>query len=121
MFAVLVSLAAGVGAVARYVVDLAVQRRWRGTFPVGTLVVNMSGSLVAGLIAGLSLHHGLQSRLATVLAVGFAGGYTTFSTLIWETLALGEVGAGGEAAANVVGSFAIGFVAAAAGLGLGLL
>ena len=121
MLAVLVALAAGVGSVARYVVDVAVQQRWRGTFPVGTIVVNLSGSVLAGLLAGLSLHHGLSARPTTVLAVGFAGGYTTFSTLIWESLALGEVGARAEAVTNVVGSLALGLAAGAAGLGLGLL
>ena len=121
MVALLVALAAGVGSVARYVVDQFVQQRLRGAFPVGTLAVNLSGSMLAGFLAGLALHHGLAARPSAVLAVGFAGGYTTFSTLVWESLALGEVGARGEAVANVVGSFALGLAAAAAGLGLGLL
>ena len=121
MLTLLVALAAGVGSVARYVVDVSVQQRLRGAFPVGTLAVNLSGSLLAGLLAGLALHHGLSGHASAVLAVGFAGGYTTFSTLVWESLALSEVGARGEAAANIVGSLALGLAAAAAGLGLGLL
>ena len=54
-----IALAAGLGAVLRYAVDLAVQQRVRGDFPMGTLVVNVTGSFVLGLATGLALHHGL--------------------------------------------------------------
>lgn len=116
-----VGLAAALGAVARYVLDLAVQRRHERTFPFGTLVINVLGSFVLGLFTGLALHHGLGTRTTAIVGVGLCGGFTTFSTWMWESLALSESGAYAEAAANVVGSLVLGLVAAGAGLGLALM
>jgi fluoride exporter len=116
-----VTLAAGVGAVARYLLDLFVQHRTRGEFPLGTLLVNVSGSFLLGLVTGLAIHHGLPATATLVIGAGFAGGYTTLSTWAWETLALGETGAVRAAALNVIGSFAAGLAAAGGGLGLALL
>jgi CrcB protein len=92
--------------------------------PYGTFVVNMTGSLFLGLVAGLAAHHGLPGRAHLVLGTGFAGGYTTLSTWAWESVALTLGGNGGSvarAALYVVGSLAAGLAAAAAGLGLALL
>src|SRR4051794_4557167 len=114
-------LAAGFGALARYAVDGGGEHRTRATFPAGTLVVNLTGSFVLGLVSGLAVHGGLDADVATVVGAGFAGGYTTFSTWAWESLALAEVGARPAAVLNVVGSFATGLLAAAAGLGVALL
>lgn len=108
-----VALAAGAGAVTRYVVDQLVARRLGAGFPWGTLVVNTSGSFLLGLVAG-----GLSGSAAAVLGAGYAGGFTTLSTLAWETLALAEDGSTGAAALNVVGSTLLGLLAAAAGLAL---
>ena len=116
-----VTVAAGLGAVLRYLLDRTVQRRTSTRLPLGTLAVNVSGSFVLGLVVGLTAHHGFPSSTGTVIGAGFAGGYTTLSTWAWESLALAETGAGGAALANVVGSFALGLLAAAAGLGLALL
>lgn len=121
MVTLAVALAAGVGAVARYVLDQLVQHRTSSEFPAGTLLVNLTGSLLLGVVVGLALHHGLPATPTVVTGVGFAGGYTTLSTWAWESLALSESGALAEAAANIVGSFAAGLAAAAAGLGLALL
>ena len=117
----LVALAAGVGAVTRYAVDQALTARTRGRFPTGTFVINITGSALLGLVTGLALHHGLGSTSAAVVGAGFAGGFTTFSTWVWECLALAETGASRTAATYGVGSFVAGLVAAAAGLGLALL
>ena len=121
MITLAVALAAGVGAVARYVLDQVVQHRTGSAFPYGTLLVNASGSLLLGLVTGLSIRHDLPSTTALVVGVGFAGGYTTLSTWAWESLALAETGKLLQATANVLGSFAVGLVAAGAGLGLTLL
>lgn len=121
MLTLAVALAAGAGAVARYVVDLVVQHRFGGELPLGTLLVNVSGSLLLGLLVGLSLHHGLGDRTLLVLGTGFAGGYTTLSTWAWDTVSLAGRRQLVAAAANIVGSFALGLLAAAAGLGLALL
>src|SRR3954453_18581299 len=121
MVTVAVALAAGLGAAARYLLAQVVSSRTGGEFPYGTLLVNVTGSLVLGLITGLAVHHGLATTPTLVLGGGFAGGYTTLSTWAWESLALAETGEIVAAAVNVVGSGAVGLAAAGAGLGLALL
>jgi fluoride exporter len=121
ILALVVSVAAGLGAVLRYVVDVNVQHRVRGEFPYGTLVINLTGSLFLGIVTGLSLHHGLPKNPTLILGTGLAGGYTTLSTWAVESLALAQKGSMAEAGINVVGSFVLGMAAAAAGLGLALL
>jgi len=110
--------AGAVGACLRFLVDLAVNERFDGVLPWGTLVVNASGSLVLGLVTGLALHHGLPTTATIVLGTGFCGAYTTFSTFTLETVVILEEGAPGRALVNVLGMLATG--AAAAGLGLAL-
>jgi fluoride exporter len=113
--------AAAVGAVSRYLLDSVVQHRLGRAFPWGTVVINVSGSLLLGLVTGLATHAGLPAVPATVLGTGFLGGYTTWSTYLWETLALAEGGAPGQAALNLLGSLAAGLVAAAVGFALSAL
>jgi CrcB protein len=118
-----VSLVAAVGAVSRYLLDQTVQHwhrsRWpAGTFPWGTLTINVFGSLLLGLFAGLAAHHGLTSAGLAVLGTGFCGGFTTFSTWMWETVALAESGGSVKATINLVGSIAAGLTAAGVGLWL---
>ncbi|HVM26591.1 MAG TPA: fluoride efflux transporter CrcB [Mycobacteriales bacterium] len=121
MVEIAVVLACGVGAVSRYLVDAAVTRRSRGRFPLGTFVVNVSGSLFLGLVAGLLARQGLSPDLAVVLAVGFSGGYTTLSTWSWETLVLVEDSAWRPALVNIAGSIAVGLSVAAAGYAVTML
>ncbi|WP_169739948.1 fluoride efflux transporter CrcB [Actinospica robiniae] len=118
--ALLVGLAASVGALARYLLDQAVSRRWESALPWGTFVINVSGSFALGLLTGLAAHQGLPTHVLTVLGTGICGGYTTFSTFSYETERLAEDGSRLAAAGNVVGSLAAGLLAAAAGLGLAL-
>ncbi|MDP9443629.1 MAG: fluoride efflux transporter CrcB [Actinomycetota bacterium] len=121
MLSLLVAVAAGVGAVLRYVADQVVAHRTGGQFPYGTLLINLTGSLLLGLVVGLSMHHGLPGTAALIIGTGFAGGYTTLSTWAWETLALAETGDLLAASLNIVVSFALGLAAAAVGLALTLL
>lgn len=121
LLAILVGLAACLGAVARYLVDQAVAQKWESSFPWGTWVINVSGSFILGLVTGLSLHHGLSAHVVSVLGTGICGGYTTFSTFNVETIRLAEDGSLAGAVGNIAGSIAAGLVAAAAGLGLALL
>ena len=92
MTLVLVMVAAAVGAPLRYVVDQAVQHRWPGAFPAGTLTVNLSGAFVLGLLTGLAAHHGLAPQEVTVLGTGLLGGYTTFSTYAVDVQQLVDAG-----------------------------
>jgi CrcB protein len=119
--ALLVSVAAAVGACGRYVLDIVIQRRHGSGLPWGTFIINVTGSFALGLVTGLALHHGLGGRATTVLGTGLLGGYTTWSTFTWETFALAEQSRDWAAAANTIGSLAIGLAAAAGGLGLALL
>jgi fluoride exporter len=121
ILALAVSVAAAVGAALRYLIDQVVQHQHDQTFPWGTFVINVSGSLLLGLLTGLALHHGLPAVAVTVLGVGLLGGYTTWSTYLWETLALAETGTTGEAALNLVGSLVVGFAAAGVGLAVAQL
>jgi CrcB protein len=113
-----VGLAAAFGAMSRYLVDQLVQHQHDMTFPWGTFVINTVGSFVLGLVTGLAAHHGLPPTTTTVVGVGFCGGFTTWSTYCWETLALAETGAFTQATINVAGTVAAGFAAAAFGLAL---
>jgi CrcB protein len=121
MLAVAVGLAAAFGAVLRYLADQAVARRLPSRFPAGTWVINVSGSFLLGLLAGLATHHGLSADAVAVAGTGVCGGYTTFSTFSYETVRLMEEGSGLVALGNLAGSLAAGLAAAALGLGLGLL
>jgi CrcB protein len=90
MIIVWVSLAGGAGAIARYAADTGIRARWPVAFPVGTLAINLSGSLLLGILAGLVMAHGASGDLKTIAGTGFCGGYTTFSTASVETLRLGQ-------------------------------
>ncbi len=116
--ALVVALAGGAGAVLRALLIHHVGVRRLDPLPLGTLVVNASGSLVLGVLTGLSLYHGLGSHLLAVVGVGLCGGYTTWSTASWETIHLLHTGNRTEAVVYTLGSLAVCLGAAAAGLGL---
>jgi CrcB protein len=102
-----VGLAGGCGAVARALLTHAVQLRVGRAFPLGTLVVNLSGAVVLGVVAG----SGLSGSALRIVGVGFVGAYTTFSTWMLETHHAATGGHRGRAVANVAVSLAAGLVA----------
>lgn len=110
-----VPLFGGLGAVLRFVVDRTVSKRVNSAFPYGTLVVNISGALLLGFLAGLAL----SPHLALLAGTAFVGSYTTFSTWMLETHRLGEERQLGPAVANIGVSLVLGLAAAACGLWLG--
>ena len=112
----LVALAGAAGAIARFVVDGAIQDRTDSPLPLGTFVVNITGSLLLGVVAGLALSHSVSAHARLIVGTGFLGGYTTFSTYAYETYRLAEDGSGRLALLNMVGSIAVGLAAAACGL-----
>ena len=116
MIAVLVAVLGGLGAATRFVVDGAVRSRWPRTFPVATLVVNVSGSLLIGLLVGAQLHHGFEPWWFVAATVGFCGGYTTFSTAMAETVRLMQDGELWRATLNAVGSLLLCLAAVALGI-----
>jgi fluoride exporter len=108
--------AAAIGAPARYLVEGIVQERTGGRFPWGTLVVNVSGCFLLGLLTGFGLYHGLDTTPRVVLGTAGLGAYTTFSTFTFQSVSLLEQRATRAAAANIAASFLLGLAAAAAGL-----
>jgi CrcB protein len=90
--ALLVAGAGGLGAVLRGLLIHHIGLRREDPLPVGTLVVNASGSLVLGVLTGLALYHGLGAHTLAVVGVGLCGGYTTWSTASWETIHLLHTG-----------------------------
>jgi fluoride exporter len=85
---VLIALGGAFGAVARYAVASVIGRSVSTVFPVGTLVVNASGSLAIGFVYELASSFALPPAFRELTAIGFLGAYTTFSTLAFETTAL---------------------------------
>jgi CrcB protein len=100
------------GSLARYLIGAAIMTRTSGRFPFGTVFVNITGSFLIGLAMAL-----LTERLRPhpnwrlLLVVGFLGGYTTFSSLEWETMSLVKDGARWLGLLNAVGSVVFGYAA----------
>jgi CrcB protein len=116
----LVGLGGFAGAVARWLVDGWVSERNPSAFPVGTLVVNLTGSFVLGvLFAWVIERNVLPADVRAPVMIGFIGAYTTFSTFMLESWRLVEDGAWALATANLVGSVVLGLVAVVAGLAVG--
>jgi fluoride exporter len=110
-----VALLGGVGASARFLLDAFVSARARGDFPLGTLAVNTSGSLLLGLLAGLTV-----SGDALVLAgTATLGSFTTFSTWMLETQRLAEDARLRIVLVNVLFSVIAGVAAVALGRTIG--
>lgn len=115
---ILVALFGGLGAAARFVVDGLIRGRWSRVLPVATVTINVSGSLLLGLLTGAHLFHGFGSVWFTAVATGFCGGYTTFSTAMVETVRLVQAGEVRVAVANALGTLGLCVAAAAAGVAL---
>ncbi|MGW3253582.1 fluoride efflux transporter CrcB [Streptomyces fungicidicus] len=113
-----VVLGAMVGAPLRYLTDRAVQSRHDSVFPWGTFTVNVTGSLVLGLLTGAAAAGAAGSPLQLLLGTGLCGALTTYSTFSYETLRLAGSGARAYAALNVAASVAAGLGAAFAGAAL---
>jgi CrcB protein len=111
-------VAGAIGAPARYLLDGLVQDHAEGAFPWGTFVINVTGSLLLGLITGAALYHAFPNTPKIWLGTGFCGAYTTFSTFTFETIRLLEEGAVADAFRNAVASLLIGAAAAAVGLAI---
>lgn len=113
-----VALAGAVGAVLRFMVDSEFKRRYPSAFPWGTGFINVSGSLIIGVVAGVVIFHSGAGELQAVIGTGFCGGYTTFSTASFETVRLVEQGRRTMALGYAVGSLVLSVAACAAGLAI---
>ena len=119
---VLVAVGGGLGAACRHLANLAAIR-WLGAgFPWGTAFVNVFGSFLMGLFIGvLARRFGVSNEIRLLIATGFLGGFTTFSSFSLDTVTLYERGAVGIAAVYVVGSVLLGLAALFGGLSLARL
>lgn len=115
MILLLVAVFGGLGAVARFSLDSFITSRWQTPVPVGTMVINVTGSLLLGLLTGWALGNDGGVALA-LLGTGFLGGYTTFSTASVEAARLVRGGRGVAAAVHALGMVVLGLAAAAVGL-----
>lgn len=108
----LVLLGGGVGSLLRYLVATAVFERYPSRLPIGTITVNLTGAFAIGfLVTFCSERFPGSENWRPLLIVGLLGGYTTFSSLEWETFQLFRGGAFWMGAANAVGSILAGYAA----------
>jgi CrcB protein len=115
----LIALFGAVGTLARYGLQGVVQVRTSGTFPYGTLLVNLTGCFFLGLIGQFTLNRMVISpdwRMA--IAVGFFGGYTTFSSFGWETAKMMEASEWTRVSVYVGASVIAGLLLSVAGIRL---
>lgn len=123
MIPFVVFLGAGVGGLVRYALGGWIQQAAGAGFPWGTLVVNVTGSLLLAFLYAVLEGTIAAPQWRALLGIGFCGGYTTFSTFSYETLRLLQEAQWGRASWYVLGSVALSLIAAAAGfrLAAGLL
>lgn len=105
-----------VGANARFILAQWAARRWGTAMPYGTFIINISGSFILGAFSVLALRLAWSDALRLMVAIGFVGAYTTFSTFEYESLQLVMEGSWPRALLNIGGSVVCGFAAAYLGV-----
>lgn len=118
---VAVALAGGLGACCRLVLDGIIRARSQGPLPWGTIVINLTGSFLLGVVTGLAAGQLVPGAARMIIGTGFLGGYTTFSTASVETVRLLQQRRWAAAGLNGLGVLVTATAAAAAGLWLGSL
>jgi fluoride exporter len=114
-----VALGSAIGGVSRYLLGGLVQRMLDTTFPAGTLLVNVTGSFLLGAIIRYALETpSLTPEVRAFLTIGFCGGYTTFSTFSYETMALLEDGEWARAGVYITASVILSLIATFTGFAL---
>jgi CrcB protein len=112
----LIAIGGAIGSVCRYLLSVYMTRHVPMAYPLGTMIVNLSGCLVIGLLYGLAARHAwmtLEWRL--FLVTGICGGYTTFSSFSYESFLLIKEGNYGYFFLYVLGSVVLGLLATAGG------
>lgn len=115
-----VAVGGAVGSALRYMTTLGAARLVGTSFPLGTLLVNVLGCLLAGFVFGLAEERAVLSPIVRILLLtGFLGGYTTFSTFAVETVTLLQDGSWAAALGSLMGNILVGGACALAGVYLG--
>jgi len=114
-----IGLAGSLGALSRYLLGRFIAERAGAEFPFGTLLINVTGAFVIGLLFALTAHKLLSPAWQTVLATGFLGGYTTFSTMSWEGVQLARGGSSRLSLLYFGGNLLFGLLATMPGIALG--
>jgi CrcB protein len=113
----IVAAGGAAGAVARYGVTLFVATFWKRDFPLATLLINVSGSFILGFFATMAAERAaIDPMWRLLVATGFVGAYTTFSTFEYETERLAESGALAWGIVNILTSVIAGFIAVRLGI-----
>ena len=118
---VLLGLSGATGAVARFAFSEWATKHWQEIFPLPTLLINVTGAFALGLLMTIGGTGGALAQIRLLLGTGFLGGYTTFSTLSFDTHSLFRSRQTGAALVNALGSLALGVAAAALGMVFGSL
>ena len=121
MILLYISLAGGLGGACRYLVDLSVRQLFRGRFPLGTFVVNVSACLLLGILTGYVVTNPTTGEFQQILGTGFLGGYSTFSTACVEALQLLRKRQRRTALLHTFGMLIVGVTASLIGLALGAM
>lgn len=116
-----IALGGAAGSLLRYGIGSVVQQRAGAGFPAGTLLVNVTGSLLLGFLMRWLLETTASPEMRAALTIGLCGGYTTFSTFSADTVRLLEEGSWGRAATYVLASVSLSLLATVAGLALARL
>ena len=112
----MVLIGAAVGGLARYAIGAAIMDRYGGRFPLGTVLVNVSGCFLIGLLMTLFTERWqIHPNWRLLIVVGGLGGYTTFSSFEWETYQAIREGSYWVGLLNVVASVAAGYLAVVCG------
>ncbi len=115
-----VAIGAGIGGGLRYVLGGWIAERWGTSFPWHTMVINVTGAFLLGILMALSVDRDLvSSSMRLLLGVGVLGGFTTFSTLSYESMALLQQGLVAQGMMNMFGSALLGLAAVVVGLLVG--
>lgn len=115
----LIAIFGALGTLARYGLQGIVQIKMGSTFPYGTLLINLTGCFLLGLIGQITLNRTIVSpEVRMAIAIGFFGGYTTFSSFGWETAKMLESGEWLRATTYVAASVVFGLLLSVAGIRL---
>jgi CrcB protein len=118
---IVISIAGGLGATLRMVIDGLVKARLKIVFPIGTTIINVTGSFLLGLVTGLTSAAVLSAEWQLIIGGGLLGGYTTFSTASFETVRLIQDRRYAAGLLNGVGMLVVAVLAATLGLWVGRL